>query len=149
MFSIILATADFDFPTLLRDSASPLVLISGIGLVLLTINARFMKVTDRLRSLLREDSSKDFTEELDSLLKRARLLRASLACLAGSIISTILLVLYVTFEQLLSKTSYAGVVLLITSTSLIGLAAMLFASDVFHSLRAINLEIKHCTKQKK
>ncbi|MDB4673341.1 DUF2721 domain-containing protein [Verrucomicrobiales bacterium] len=147
MSPIILAATDLDFPELLRNSASPLVLVSGIGLVILVVNARFMHVTDRLRSTLKKTASKDVTGELKALFKRAQLLRASLACLSGSIVSTILLVLCVIFDQLNENPGHAGVVLLITSTSLIGLAALLFTTDVFHSLRAIKLEMKRRSDQ--
>ena len=145
MFPIILAAADLDFPQLLRDSASPLVLVSGIGLVILVVNARFMHVTDRLRSTLKEEASEEISKEIEALFKRAQLLRASLACLAGSIVSTSLLILCMIFDQLVTDPSYAGVALLVTSTSLIGVAAVLFATDVFHSLSALKSEIKRCS----
>jgi len=132
----------FDFSLLLRESATPLVLISGIGLVILVVNARFMHVADRIRGTLKETSPSAPADELKILIKRARILRGSLASLSGSIVSTSLLVLCVISGQLTPQAHHGGVVFLVLSSVLIGIAAVLFFLDVYYSLRALELAIK-------
>ena len=133
----------FDFSLLLRESGSPLVLVSGIGLVILVVNARFMHVTDRLRGIMKESDTDEHSNEIAVLFRRARLLRGSLAALSGSVVSTSLLVLCVIANHFTHQAHYGGIVFLVLSFLLIGTAAVLFFLDVFHSLQALELAVKN------
>ena len=134
--------ASLDFSAILRESTAPLVLISGIGLIGMISNFRFMHVTDRLRLLLEDPSSERGSKELEALFTRARLLRASLSFLSGSMISTSALVLCVVLSHLSSTPHYIGIALLVVSVVSIAIAAALFFLDIRHSLLVLESEMK-------
>lgn len=128
-----------DYSLLIKESVAPLALVSGVGLVLLVVNARFMHVSDRLRSQLAASRGPSTAEENRWLFKRARWLRLSLLCLSGSILSTSFLVFCALWSRMVDEPHTAAVLFLVLSTGLIGAGAWFFALDVFRSLDALRI----------
>src|SRR5258708_30932337 len=67
----------------LQASISPVALVSGVGLLILSQTNRFSRVADRLRELAHERRENpgqhaDLSAPIDVLLKRARILRVSI-----------------------------------------------------------------------
>jgi hypothetical protein len=88
-----------DLITTLQLSIGPVILISGVGLILLSMSNRFARVIDRSRLL-----SKDFNkvsnidririiEELKILSSRAKIVRAAIALAVLSVLLAALLVI--------------------------------------------------------
>ena len=102
-----------DYSLLIKESAAPLALVSGVGLVLLVVNARFMHVSDRLRSQLAASRGPGTAEENRWLFKRARWLRLSLLCLSGSILSTSFLVFCALWSRMVDEPHTAAVLFLV------------------------------------
>ena len=70
-----------EFSATLSDALAPVTLISGVGLLLVSMSARYCHATSRIRQLLaeRKEESEDFHEEIDQsidlIYKRASLLK--------------------------------------------------------------------------
>src|SRR3974390_3102505 len=78
---------------ILTGSIAPVIVISGIGLLLLSISNRYGRVLDRARALLKELEHGDaadvqaahLEEQLERTYQRARLLRSSILYASASI----------------------------------------------------------------
>ena len=77
-----------EFSATLSDALAPVTLISGVGLLLVSMSARYCHATSRIRQLLaeRKEESEDFHEEIDQsidlIYKRASLLKTPQQVLA-------------------------------------------------------------------
>jgi len=143
----ILAVQSASLSDLLRDSTSPLVLISGIGLVLMVVNARFIHLSDRFRGMLKAhlDSPEDshLCDEIRILRRRLRLIRNSMFSLCASIVSSSLILVCAVTEAVTGSSHYvAGSVLLLASTGLVGIAGLFLLLDVALSTKALDTESK-------
>ena len=73
-----------EYHQMLATSLPPVTLISGVGLLLLAMTARYNHSTNRVRQLLRERNSiapredRDLNHEIDLIFERAFLLRKSI-----------------------------------------------------------------------
>ena len=94
---------------ILTASIAPVIVISGVGLLLLSISNRYGRAIDRARALMEElehsdpDSArvKHLEEQLRHTHLRARLLRASLTYASASIFFVSLMVVSLFLEQVL------------------------------------------------
>src|SRR3982750_1531367 len=94
---------DFDWETLtkiLQASISPVALISGVGLLILSLTNRFSRVADRLRELSRERKGASnpipqVEAQIRIFHRRARILRLTVGCAVGSVLLVSILVLLV------------------------------------------------------
>ena len=61
-----------EFSATLSDALAPVTLISGVGLLLVSMSARYCHATSRIRQLLaeRKEESEDFHEEIDQSIDR-------------------------------------------------------------------------------
>ena len=134
--------------TILQASIAPFVLISGIGLLLLSLTNRIARPTDLIRRLLPEigpASEKDrqlLIDQVDLLRRRCDLLRTSifLACMAIACVSLVTLLLY---ASLLFEISLYLLVEGLFGGSLACLVGSLFylALDVRITLYSLDMEI--------
>ena len=134
-------------PTL-QLSIGPVILISGVGLILLSMTNRFGRVIDRSRLLVcevREASHADrsrLLEELRILAKRARRVRAGITC--GVLAALFAALLTITlFVGALLRLDVAPVIVALFATCMLSLITCLlfFISDINLSLHALWLEI--------
>lgn len=137
------------FIQFLQASITPVALISGVGLLLLTITNRLGRVIDRTRHLVAELDKPDIPRrevkihEIKILLKRGRYLKLSIAFITVSVImSSLIIPLLVLMRATNSDLRPVGNVLFIISISAILIAAVYFFRDVMLSLNAIRLEAK-------
>lgn len=137
------------FVNFLKSSISPIVLISGVGLILLSLSNRLGRTTDRSREIvkeLREKRSKKSKQrrvvQLNILYKRSRILRLaivsiSFSVLTSSLIIPVLLVMNLFFIDL----KVVGIFLFMLSVlGMIASAIMLFI-DVTLSLKALQIGV--------
>jgi len=134
-------------PTL-QLAIGPVILISGVGLILLSMTNRFGRVIDQSRRLtydLRDTSGAEkerILEQLRILSTRARLVRAGIAFGAFSVLVTAVLIISL-FVGALLQLSIAPVIVglfVLCMVSLI-LCLLLFIFDINLSLKALWLEI--------
>ncbi len=126
----------------------PVILISGVGLLLLTLSNRFGRAVDRSRQLGREMREVSETErarlaaQVDILYCRARFIRLSIIMAALSILLAALLII-VLFLSALLKWEFGLVLVIVFICCLASLIVSLlaFIRDIQLSLRALKLEL--------
>ena len=85
------------FTRLLQLSISPVAIISGVGLLLLSITNRLGRVIDRARALAQALDQAHLTRDLNQLIilfRRAKLLRASIVFIVASIFACCLIIVF-------------------------------------------------------
>ena len=137
-----------DLITTLQLSIGPVILISGVGLILLSMSNRFARVIDRSRLL-----SKDFNnvadvdririiEELKILSSRAKIVRAAIALAVLSVLLAALLVISLFLGALFQMgiAVYIVVIFVLCMLSLVT-SLLLFLADINLALKALWLAV--------
>lgn len=140
-----------DFIRILDLAVGPAILVSGIGLLLLSLTNRFARIIDRARILIVPTTAADgirserVSAQLRILARRARALRTAITLAVVSLLFTVLLVM-----GLFAASAYriesqpAGIALASCFTaSMVALVAALvfFLYELNLSLRALWLEL--------
>ncbi|MDD3313258.1 DUF2721 domain-containing protein [Pseudodesulfovibrio sp.] len=143
-----------DLVTILQASIAPFVLISGIGLILLSMTNRIARPTDILRSLLpqlKTAPEKDVPSlqgQIALLRKRCGLLRNAItfSCLAVMGVAAVMILLY---ASLLFAVQLTGVIKAIFGLSLLCLVVSLvyLMLDLRITLFSLDLEIERHRRQ--
>jgi hypothetical protein len=134
-------------PTL-QLAVGPAILISGVGLILLSMTNRFGRVIDRSR-ILTEDLRRaprsaraKVLAQVRILARRARIVRAGIALAALSVLFAAIMVISLFLGALLQLGMVTLIVVLFILCMLSLIASLvLFMSDVSLSLRALWLEL--------
>lgn len=132
-----------------QSTISPLVLISGVGLILLSLTNRLARTIDRSRGLVSEiqnDTSNDKENkriQLRILVKRSYLLKYSITSISFSILSSsliipVLLIMYLFQIDL----SLLGKMFFLFSIIGIIFSAVFLFIDVSLTLKALEIEVK-------
>jgi hypothetical protein len=135
---------------LLQVAIGPVILISGVGLLLLSLTNRFGRAVDRSRQLVRElreatpDGHPNLAGQVEVLYRRARLIQTSIILGALSVLFASLLIMTLFFTALL-KLELAVLIILLFICCLAALIACLvtFILDIHLSLQALRLELGH------
>ena len=142
---------DFDnlegLTRLLQASISPVALISGVGLLLLSQTNRFSRITDRLRELARlrrELPARDegLERQIAIFHLRARILRTAITGAIASLLLASVLVLTL-FVSAVVQVVFHRLVLVLFALSLVCLVVslVLFLEDMHLSLKAVEAEL--------
>ncbi len=137
-----------EFANILTAAVTPIVLISGTGLILLSIVNRYGTAIARTRSLIaeRRESSGSRAEclsgQIDILLKRCNCLKLSLGAIVVSVIFSCLIILgsILTVTRGFELTSLLTTFLVFDCFCIVA-ANILLLLDVTFSLRALRAEI--------
>jgi hypothetical protein len=133
---------------ILQGAVSPVILISGVGLLILSMTNRLGRVLDRSRSLIakfrtaEKDEQKRLKSQLEILVYRSRILRRAISFAVMSALGAALLVI----ALFLAAVYHIDVVLLgvalftVCLVSLI-LSLLTFLQDINRSLAALKLEL--------
>lgn len=132
----------------LQTAISPVVLISGIGLLLLSMTNRFGRSTDRARALLaeRHDSQASERRSIDTqiriLFKRSRIMLVAISLALASILFAALLIA-VLFLNIVLHAPLENVVVALFVLCLLALIASIvfFIKDMSLSLQALKKEL--------
>ncbi len=132
----------------LQVAIGPVILISGIGLLLLTLSNRFGRAVDRSRQLgreMREATEADrqkLGKQVEILYRRARVIRLSISMAALSVLMASLLII-VLFVTALQRWEVGLVIVLLFVCCLAALIVSLaaFIRDIQLSLHALKLEL--------
>ncbi|HEV2693196.1 MAG TPA: DUF2721 domain-containing protein [Verrucomicrobiae bacterium] len=133
----------------LRDAVGPVILISGVGLLLLTMTNRLGRAIDRARALKNELSRQTGVEraatqeQVSVIFRRAKIIRLAIlfsvtsALLAAFLVMTLFLAAWLHWE-------YAWPACVIFTACLASLCASLvaFILDINLSLHALKLELE-------
>jgi hypothetical protein len=138
-----------EFIKFLQACITPVALISGVGLLLLTITNRLGRTIDRTRQLVSELRNGQAANrelkvtEIKILYKRSSLLRNSIAAMVISVISSSLIIPNLFFMTLLEiDLRIIGYPLFVISILSILVSSIYFFLDVRLSLHALKLEAK-------
>ena len=134
----------------LQVAIGPVILISGVGLLLVTLSNRFGRAVDRSRQLgreLREVSDADrplLAAQVEILYRRARLIRLSIITAALSVLLVAVLII-VLFIAALMKAEAGLAITAIFVACMLSLIVSLsaFIRDIQFSLKALKLELGH------
>jgi len=134
---------------LLQTAIGPIVLISGVGLLLLTMTNRLGRVIDRARIISGQlaDLDGELRErkvaQLAVLWRRARIIRLSIILTAASALFAAILIVVLFLTAVLGWESawLIGTLFVLGMASLIG-SLLLFIQDLNLSLAALYLEIE-------
>jgi hypothetical protein len=142
------------FIQFLQSSIAPIALISGVGLILLSLTNRLARTIDRSRQLINELKSADkdrrtmLLAEIDVLNRRNKYLKTAMAGIAFSILTSSLMIPVLLIMNISSvNLSYLGSFLLILSVGGIIVSAIFLFADVSLTLKALELEIKNISNQ--
>jgi len=132
----------------LQTAIGPTILISGVGLLLLTMTNRLARTIDRTRASARElatESGADAIkrkEELRVLWKRARLIRLSIALASTSALfaAILIIVLFVTALLHLENAWVICALFIICLASLIW-SLFVFIHDINQALAALKVDL--------
>jgi hypothetical protein len=133
---------------ILSASIAPVIVISGVGLVLLSMTNRYSHMIDRARELIRDIDAQDaqhrklLADQVQIIYRRARVLRLAIMLSSASILFVALTVLALFAGQLIGATvDYVSVPCFgLCLLALLG-SLFFFIRDVTISLRALELEI--------
>jgi hypothetical protein len=140
-------TMAVDLPRLIQLALGPVVLVSGIGLLLLVLTNRLARIVDRTR-VLRGEVHDPGTEavaairaELGILMRRSRLILFAVFCSVLCILFVALLVTVLFLGALAGRTLTTVPTLLFIVSLLTVTAGMLaFAWEIVLTVRALRLE---------
>lgn len=136
-----------DLIPVLQVSIAPVILISGVGLLLLSLANRFGRAVDRSRQLFREmgeageQDRRRLAGQVNVLFRRARLIQLSITLAASSILFAALLIITLFFTALM-KLELAVLISVLFICCLASLIASLvaFIAEIRLSLQALKLE---------
>lgn len=136
-----------NFSHLLELSFSPVVLISGVGLLLLSMVNRFMQAINRTRQLINsvekvpESDKADTIEQIRILYKRSNILKAAITLVSCSIFSTGLLIVVISFMSFRGlDIQYIALGLYFLSIFTLLASVVVFLVDLSMSTRALRVE---------
>jgi uncharacterized membrane protein YqjE len=132
----------------LQIAIGPVILISGVGLLLLTLANRFGRAADRTRQLLREmrvasgDERKRLARQVENLYQRAVLIQLAIIYGALSVLFVALLIITL-FVAVQFKIELAILIEVLFIGCLVSLIVCLvtFIMDIRLSLQALRLEM--------
>lgn len=134
-------------PTL-QLAIGPVILISAVGLLILTLNNRMAHSVDRARTLAREratvsgDTLEKINGQIDIIYQRARIIRTAMILIIGSALASSILIISL-FLSVLFSLDIAwlyGVAFILALGSLIG-GLLFFIKDVNNGLEALRIDI--------
>ena len=133
----------------LQVAIGPVILISGVGLLLLTMTNRLGRAIDRARLLKAELSHRTDEDRAQALAqvailyRRARMIRLSiiLAALSALLASALIITLFVTALLHTEQAVLVSVIFIACMTALFA-SLVAFICDINLSLHALKLELK-------
>lgn len=134
----------------LQISIGPVILISGVGLLLLSLTNRFGRAVDRSRQLMREmheageADRRRLAAQVSVLYRRARLIQSSIILSALSVLFAALMIITLFFTSLLKWNCPVAISILFIACLVALIASLIaFLADIHLSMRALKLEFSN------
>lgn len=145
--------ANNQFLSVIQTAITPVILISGIGALMLTLTNRLGRIVDRTRTLagLMHGASADERAHLESQLtimwQRARLQRYAVRMAGTSMLISCVLVLGIFIDAMLGRRLGVVLVVMFVASVLCIIAALsAFLKDISVSLNALQLEVERARR---
>ena len=141
---------------IIQLSITPVILISGLGALCISLTNRMGRIVDRTRNLaglIRQANAEDrkyIEEQLLIMFRRAKIMRFSMTMITSSMFLSGLLIGIIFLSALLrieTATVILGLFGLSVGCLLAGLAA--FIRDLYLSLHAVQVEVVHAIGKEK
>jgi Protein of unknown function (DUF2721) len=137
----------------LQVAIGPVILISGVGLLLLTLTNRYGRAIDRSRQLTQEmgglagGERERLARQVEILYRRARLIQVSviMAAICLLLVAVLISVLFFTALFKLEDGLLIAIIFIACMASLI-VSLLAFIREVQLSLHALKLELEHVRK---
>jgi hypothetical protein len=134
---------------ILQLSFTPVTLISGVGLLLMSMTNRFARTTDRARMLAKEaklssgSEATNATYQIKILYRRSRILLVTISLALSSILMVSVLIMSLFASSIFNLDLHiAGGILFALSLLLLLASLALFIYDMTLALSALRLELK-------
>jgi len=133
---------------ILKIAIGPVILISGVGLLLLSLTNRYGRVIDRARFLadgLRKtgETSSHLHEQIGILRSRAKLLRTSITFASLSVLCAAVLIIGIFVGSLIGFSPSIFIVAMFCACMLTLIGSLVyFIRDVNRSLAALDLDVQ-------
>ena len=143
-----------DFSILLSAALAPITLISGVGLLLMTMSARYIHTATRTRQLLHRQSLEgewdaELEREIDIIFSRAALLRKAILAVVLSATFAALLIFESVAASLFGwQTEVMKPILLLVSAACIVVSTIYFVLEVNLSVRALGMSVEIARKKR-
>ncbi len=138
-----------DILKIIQAATAPVVLISGVGLLLLTLSARLGRIVDRTRLVAAERHAagpaerEPLNSQLAVLRHRARLIRLALALSASAVAAVALLITVLFLGLLLGwNVTLECTILFIMALLCLVTAMIVFVRELFEALTALDLSVQ-------
>ena len=143
------ATTLHEIVPVLQVAIGPVILISGIGLLLLTMTNRLGRTIDRARQLCRElpassgENRAQTLTQITIIYRRAKVIRWSIALAGFSVllVSVLIIILFLAALLDLEAGMFVILVFIASMASLFG-SLIAFLYDINLALHALHLELK-------
>lgn len=136
-----------DLPRLIQLALGPVVLISGVGLLLLVLTNRLARIVDRSRALraeaagARDDPTPSMTAELQILRQRSRLILFAIFCSVICVLGVAFLVTVLFLGALAGRTlTTVPTLLFVASLLTITVGMLAFVWEIVLTVRTMRLE---------
>ena len=134
----------------LQTAIGPVILISGVGLILLSLTNRFGRAVDRTRQILREMRAATGADrqrlagQVENLYRRTRLIQQSIIFSAVSVLcaAVLIITLFVTALMKIDSAIVISVLFICCLVSLV-ISLLAFIVDIRLSTQALKLELGH------
>lgn len=140
--------ASSEFLSVIELAITPVILLTGVGALMLTLTNRLGRVVDRTRSLagmMREESPEERAHldgQLSILWRRAKMIRMAVTCAGLSMFFSCALVLAIFVNAMMGlEFGFELVAIFIAAVLSLILATIIFLRDVWVSLHALALEV--------
>ena len=136
------------FLPIIQLAITPVILISGVGALMLTLTNRMARIVDRTRVLAVQvqatagEDRRHLENQLTIMWRRAKLIRMAVTFAGLSMLVACVLVIAIFAAALLDTDLTGGLKVLFTPSILLLIAALgAFLRDIYVSLHALKLEV--------
>ncbi|MCW5549522.1 MAG: DUF2721 domain-containing protein [Opitutaceae bacterium] len=136
------------FLPIIQLAITPVILISGVGALMLTLTNRMARIVDRTRVLAVQvqaaagDDRRHLENQLTIMWRRAKLIRMAVTFAGLSMLVACVLVIAIFAAALLETDLTGSLKVLFTASILLLIAALgAFLRDIYVSLQALKLEV--------
>ena len=147
--------ASNEFLPVIQLAITPVILLTGVGALMLTLTNRFGRIVDRTRALAGQMRQADSEErlhlegQLTILWRRARLVRLAVTFAGLTMFFSCGLVLAIFVDALLNRAfGLELVVIFVAAVLSLILAIVAFLRDIWLSLHALELELARAREKK-
>lgn len=140
---------------IIQTAITPVILLSGVGALMITLTNRMARIVDRTRSLAgqsqqakADDDRKHIDEQLAILWRRAQWVRLAVTLAGLSILLSCILVMVIVVDAFLERGFGIEMVFIFgASIGCLILALLAFLWDIWMSLWALRIEVNRAQKR--